>query len=50
MNKNKIFDADGQADTDSIERSEKRSSQIYDKNLCKDTNVLIQAPYAIKRL
>lgn len=34
MNKNKIFNADGQADTDSIERSEKRSSQIYDKNLC----------------
>ena len=34
MNKNMIFDADVQAETDSIERSEKRSIQIYDKNLC----------------
>ena len=28
-----IFDADGQADTDNIEKSEKRSNRIYDKNL-----------------
>ena len=44
-----IFDADGQADTDNIEKSEKRSNRIYDKKTYViDTNVLIQAPYAIE--
>ena len=34
MNKDMIFDADGQAAQTELKDQRKRSSQIYDKNLC----------------
>lgn len=44
------FDADGQADTDNIENQRKGAIGYMIKTYVIDTNVLIQAPYAIKRL
>ena len=50
MNKDMIFDADGQAAQTELKDQRKGAVRYMIKTYVIDTNVLIQAPYAIKRL
>lgn len=49
-NKDMIFDADGQAAQTELKDQRKGAVRYMIKTYVIDTNVLIQAPYAIKRL
>ena len=49
MNKDMIFDADGQAAQTELKDQRKGAVRYMIKTYVIDTNVLIQAPYAIKR-